>query len=110
MKTKKINFEKIQTLQDFLNGLKKNFDCENCKPGKIVKNTLARTILGYLNTSPLIAEKVRINCMSAENLLQFIESIEKNFNCEIQFSNEAKMKLEKNFDSLILLTNLKSKP
>lgn len=109
MKTK-IDFIKIQTLEDFLHALKKNFDVENCTPGRLAKNTLIRTILGYLPTNPLVNEKVRIKAMNAENMAVFIQTIENNFNTQIILSETAKEKLKSNLNSIITLINLKQKP
>lgn len=100
----------VKTLGEYLNVLQSEFKCSECKPGRLIRNTLIRTILSKLNGSNVfVNENVRIKCLEAENMDKFINTIKSNFNVNVQFSEQAREKLESDTNALILLTGLKEK-
>lgn len=104
----KNKLETVKTLGEFLDVLQSEFKCSECKPGRLVKDALVRTILSKLSGSNVfVNENLRIKCLEAKDINEFIKIIKLNFNTAIQFTPQAKQKLESDTNALILLTGLK---
>lgn len=100
----------VKTLENFLNVLESEFKCSECTPGRLVKDTLIRTILSKLSGSNVfVNENVRIKCLEAKNIAEFIKIIKANFNINVQFTDKAIEKLESDLKALMLITGLKEK-
>ena len=102
--------ENVNTLNDYLNVLQKNFNCEACKIGLLVRHTLINTILNKLSaTNIILAQNVRVKVTQAATVHQFIEIVKANFNTQEQFTQAAKKNLVSDTETLLLLTRLKEK-
>lgn len=106
--TTKSKIEKVETLNDYLEVLSNSFKCKECTPGKLIKDTLIRSILSKLSGSNVfVNENLRVKVLEAPNIEEFIKIIKTNFNTSVRFSPDALKKLVANTEALILLTSLK---
>lgn len=110
MKTEiKNKIDKVTTLGQFLEVIKSEYKCTECKPGKLAKDILIRTILKQVNSNAFVNENIRLKAMQSENIEQLIETIKGNFTTELQFSGTAQKNLAGNLESLCKLISLKEK-
>lgn len=106
--TTAIKIQSVKTVNDYLQILLKNFDCVNCKPGRLSKATVIYTITNALSPqNSILVQNMKTKALETENIKQFIEVIQANFNCNQEFTPKASQELVSNTAKLILLVNLK---
>lgn len=109
MKTATANkLNEVKTLHNYLSFLQLNFDCEKCKPGRLVKFTLINNLLNQLTIlNPIEKEKLKNICLEAESVKDFIFKLQNNFNTNSLLSEKSKENLLNNTEALLKLTGLK---
>lgn len=106
----KLKIENSKNLGEFLDTLNSEFDCVNCKPGKLTKDILIRTLISKVKSSNVIInESVRTKALASENVSELIKTIKTNFNVKEEFSEGAKKELLNSAITLTTLVKLKEK-
>lgn len=99
------------TLVDYLNVLKRNYDLKGCSPSNMIKQLMLIQITKLVPKihTPITLEAIKMKCLHSNNLLEFLQIIEKEITMQSDLSPEGKQKLVPATNDICKVTGLKVK-